>query len=47
MKTYSVTVFLKDYEWNPNTGQVEFRDSSMKSFEQSLPANSEGDPSVF
>lgn len=47
MKNYSVTVFLKDYEWNSSTGQVEFRDQAMKSFEQSLPANSEGDPSVF
>jgi hypothetical protein len=47
MKTYSVTVFLKDYTWNQSTGQVEFRDGTMKLFEQSLPANSEGDPSVF
>ena len=47
MKNYSVTVFLKDYQWNPSNGQVEFRDPAMKSFEQSLPANSEGDPSVF
>jgi hypothetical protein len=47
MKKYPVTVFLKDYEWNSSTGQVEFRDPAMKAFEQSLPANSEGDPSVF
>lgn len=47
MKTYPVTVFLKDYVWNPDSGQVEFRDGAMKTFEQSLPANSEGDPSVF
>jgi hypothetical protein len=47
MKNYSVTVFLKDYEWNSSIGQVEFRDGAMKSFEQSIPANSEGDPSVF
>lgn len=47
MKNYPVTVFLKDYTWNPNTGQAEFSDPAMKSFEQSLPANSEGDPSVF
>jgi len=47
MKNYSVTVFLKDYEWNSNIGQVDFHDPAMKSFEQSLPANSEGDPSVF
>jgi len=47
MKAYSVTVFLKDYTWDQSNGQVEFRDGAMKSFEQSLPANSEGDPSVF
>ena len=47
MKTYSVTVFLKDYEWNSSDGQVDFRDGAMKTFEQNLPANSEGDPSVF
>jgi len=47
MKNFPVTVFLKDYIWNPNSGQLEFRDPAMKSFEQSLPANSEGDPSVF
>lgn len=47
MKKYSVTVFIKDYDWNPETAQVEFADPSMKSFEQNLPANSEGDPSVF
>jgi len=47
MKNFPVTVFLKDYAWNPDTGQVEFRDPAMKAFEQSLPANSEGDPSVF
>lgn len=47
MKNYSVSVFLKDYEWNSEAAQVEFRDPAMKTFEQNLPANSEGDPSVF
>ena len=47
MKNYPVTVFLKDYEWNSSNGQVEFRDPAMRTFEQNLPANSEGDPSVF
>ncbi|HLM84472.1 MAG TPA: peptidylprolyl isomerase [Candidatus Bathyarchaeia archaeon] len=47
MKNYPVSVFLKQYQWNANNGQVEFRDPAMKTFEQQLPANSEGDPSVF
>ncbi|MFA6193843.1 MAG: peptidylprolyl isomerase [Parcubacteria group bacterium] len=46
-KDYSITILLKDYQWNSNEAQIEFRDPAMKSFEQSLPANSEGDPSVF
>ena len=46
-KEYSVTIFLKDYQWNSNEGQIEFRDGGMRTFEQNLPANSEGDPSVF
>jgi foldase protein PrsA len=46
-KKYPVTIFLKDYQWNSNDAQIEFRDTGMRSFEQNLPANSEGDPSVF
>ncbi len=47
MKTYSVTIFLKDYQWNAADARAEFRDPAMKNFEENLPANSEGDPSVF
>ncbi len=47
MKNYNVSVFLDEYAWNPTTAQIEFRDQAMKNFEQNLPANSEGDPSVF
>ena len=47
MKNYPVTVFLKDYEWDYSAAQIEFTDPAMKAFEQNLPANSEGDPSVF
>jgi len=47
MKVYSVTIFLKDYQWNAGEARAEFRDPAMKNFEQNLPANSEGDPSVF
>ncbi|MCI0471151.1 MAG: hypothetical protein L0Y73_05785, partial [Candidatus Aminicenantes bacterium] len=46
-KGYSVVVFLKDYQWNPATAQIEFREPEMRSFEENLPANSQGDPSVF
>lgn len=47
MKDYPVVVLLKDYQWNSNDGRIEFRDPAMKTFEQNLPANSEGDPSVL
>lgn len=47
MKKYPVTIFLKDYQWNSNDAQIEFRDAGMRAFEQNLSANSEGDPSVF
>lgn len=47
MKNYPVSVFLKDYQWNATSVQVEFSDPAMRTFEQNLPANSEGDPSVF
>lgn len=47
IKDYSVIVFLKDYQWNKSDAKLEFRDAQMRTFEQNLPANSEGDPSVF
>jgi len=47
MKKYPVSIFLKDYQWNSNEAQIEFRDGGMRNFEQNLSANSEGDPSVF
>jgi foldase protein PrsA len=47
MKNYPVNVFLKDYQWNSGGSAVEFRDPGMRTFEKNLPANSEGDPSVF
>ncbi len=47
MKSYPVIVFLGDYRWNKSTVQFEFSDPEMQKFEQNLPANSEGDPSVF
>lgn len=47
MKEYPVTIFLKDYQWNSNESRIEFRNSGMRTFEQNLSANSEGDPSVF
>jgi hypothetical protein len=47
IKDYPVTVFLKDYRWNKSSSQLEFSDPEMQKFEQNLPANSQGDPSVF
>jgi len=47
MKKYPVTIFLKEYQWNSNDAQIEFRDEEMRKFEQNLPVNSEGDPSVL
>ncbi len=46
-KGYPTTIFLKDYQWNSDNAQIEFRDPGMQTFEQNLSANSEGDPSVF
>jgi len=47
MKKFKVVIFLKDYQWNPDKARVEFRDKALRDFEDSLDANSEGDPSVF
>ncbi|MDD3486784.1 MAG: peptidylprolyl isomerase [Candidatus Moranbacteria bacterium] len=47
MKNYPVTVFVKEYQWNSGDAKIGFRDSEMQKFEKNLPANSEGDPSVF
>jgi hypothetical protein len=47
MKSYSVTVFLPDYQWNKDSAVIEFKDPGMRQFEANLAANSEGDPSVF
>jgi parvulin-like peptidyl-prolyl isomerase len=47
MKKYPVTVFLRGYQWNSSEAAVEFSDPEMQQFEQTLPANSEGDPSIF
>ncbi len=46
-KQFRVLSFSKDYQWNANEGQIEFKDAGMRQFEANLSANSEGDPSVF
>jgi parvulin-like peptidyl-prolyl isomerase len=46
-KDFKVTVLLKDYAWNAQTGLVEFKNQDLKRFEESLGINSQGDPSVF
>lgn len=47
MKGYSVTVFLRNYQWNASEGQVEFVNKDLQKFENNLSVNSQGDPSVF
>jgi len=47
MKKFKVVIFLKDYQWNPDKARVEFKDESMRDFENNLDVNSSGDPSVL
>lgn len=47
MKGYSVTVFLRNYQWNASEGQAEFVNKDLQKFENNLSTNSQGDPSVF
>ncbi len=47
MKKYNVRVFLRDYQWNSDTAQVEFKNPDLKKFEENLDINSQGDPSIF
>jgi len=47
MRKQKVLVFSKDYAWNSDAGQADFKDPKMRKFEEDLGANSQGDPSVF
>lgn len=47
MKKTEVSVLLKDYQWNADEGQAEFKNAELRQFETNLDKNSEGDPSVF
>ncbi|MEA1925972.1 MAG: peptidylprolyl isomerase [Patescibacteria group bacterium] len=45
-KQMPVIVLMKDYVWNPQQGEIEFRDQKMKKIERKIRMNSEGDPSL-
>lgn len=47
IKNYKVIVFLRDYRWNSENTKVEFQNEDLRRFEESIDANSQGDPSVF
>lgn len=47
IKDYKIVVLLEDYQWNANEVQIEFKDQSLRQFEENLEANSPGDPSVL
>lgn len=47
MKMVSVHVLAPEYQWNPETAQVEFRDPELRQFEANILQNSEGDASVL
>jgi len=47
LKGMSVHVLTPEYEWNNDTARVEFRDPTLKRFEENLSQNSEGDASVL
>ena len=46
-KNTTVHIFSKDFYWNKNDGQVEFRNTDLKNFEENLNKNSPGDISVL
>ncbi len=45
-KQMPVIVLMKDYIWNSQQGEIEFRDQRMKKIEKKIRMNSEGDPSL-
>lgn len=47
MKGYKIIVLLKDYKWDSETANVEFKNEDLRQFEENIDLNSQGDPSVF
>lgn len=46
-KNFDINIFSKDFFWNKNDGQVEFKNNDLKNFEENLEKNSPGDISVL
>lgn len=46
-KNIKISIPLKEFYWNKEIGEVEFRDAGMKAFEENLNNNSSGDASVL
>lgn len=47
MKKMSLVVLSPEYVWDINSARVEFKDQSMKDFEEQLYKSSDGDPAFF
>lgn len=47
VKSFDVHILSRDMDWNKTDGQVEFRNSDLKDFENNLEKNSPGDISVL
>ncbi len=46
-KNVNIHIFSRDFYWNKNNGQVEFKNNDLKNFEDNLMKNSPGDISVL
>lgn len=47
MKQMNITILFKGYMWDKNTARIEFKQPEMKSFEENILKNSQGDASVL
>jgi hypothetical protein len=47
MKSFKVWIPLRDYYWDKDRMTVDFKNSSLKEFEQNIIQNPQGDPSVM
>jgi hypothetical protein len=47
MKQMNVTILFKGYMWDKDTARIEFKQPEMKSFEENILKNSQGDASVL
>lgn len=47
MRTMPISVYSREYRWNTESAQVEFRDQELIEFEKKLLEKAEGDPSLL